>query len=77
MHDYDLVLADCNMPVMDGYELAKSIRANGDHDLPIVAITADAFPEKEKKCLDAGMNARIVKPILLESLRKIIEKSLR
>ena len=71
---YDLLFTDCNMPVMDGYELARTIRSNGNKDLSIFAITADAFPEKESQCLAAGMNARITKPVSLDTLSEVINK---
>ena len=63
---YDAVLLDIRMPVMDGYEAARAIRALPRPDaaaVPIVAMTADAFTEDVQKCLDAGMNAHVAKPI--------------
>jgi PAS domain S-box-containing protein len=69
---YDLLFTDCNMPEMDGYELARAIRDNGNMELSIYAITADAFPEKESQCLAAGMNARITKPVSLDTLNQVI-----
>jgi CheY-like chemotaxis protein len=57
---------DLRMPVMNGFETAKAIRALNRSDaksIPIVAMTADAFDEDAKRCLDAGMNAHIAKPI--------------
>ena len=63
---YDLVLMDIRMPVMNGYEAAQAIR-NLERDdakkLPIIAMTADAFAGDVQKCLDAGMNGHIAKPI--------------
>lgn len=73
---YDLLLTDCNMPVMDGYELSREIRKKGNDQLSIIAITADAFPEREEECLKAGMNARITKPVDLDSLNSAINKQL-
>ena len=72
-HEYALVLTDCNMPIMDGYELALEIRKE-DTQIPIIALTADAFPEREKQCLAAGMNGRISKPVNLQNLRIMLEK---
>ena len=63
------------MPVMDGYELAKTIRDNGNTSISIYAITADAFPEKEDQCLVAGMNGRITKPVSLDSLNDVINNA--
>ena len=69
---YDAVLLDIQMPVMDGYEAARQIRALSDPDLsntPIIAMTANAFSEDVQKALDAGMNAHVAKPIDLDDLR--------
>ena len=71
---YALVLSDCNMPIMDGYKLAAEIRASGDTRTPIIALTADAFPEREKECRKAGMNDRIIKPVGLHTLRTTLER---
>ncbi len=73
---YDLLITDCNMPVIDGYNLAKKIRARGNDTLPIIAITADAFPEKKIECLKAGMNEQITKPVDLTTLKQVIVKYL-
>lgn len=71
---YDAILMDVRMPVMMGYEATRMIRAleREDADLPIIAMTADAFAEDVKKCMDCGMNAHVAKPIdVLEIERKI------
>lgn len=77
---YDLIFMDIQMPVMNGYEAAAAIRASGREDLkqiPIVAMTADAFADDIRKSEEAGMNAHISKPvdiqILTEALRKWID----
>jgi len=60
----DLVLMDCQMPVMDGYEASRRIRSElGEARLPIVAMTANALASDRQRCLDAGMNDHIPKPI--------------
>ncbi|HHO58643.1 MAG TPA: response regulator, partial [Thiotrichales bacterium] len=74
---YSMLLTDCNMPVIDGYELASTIRAQGNHTLPIIALTADAFPEKKIQSLNAGMDDHMTKPVTLETLKLTIEKNLR
>lgn len=73
---YSLILTDCNMPLLDGYQLAEKIRQNGDMEIPIIALTADAFPEKRRQSLNAGMNDHITKPVNLETLKTTIEKHL-
>ena len=65
---YDLVLMDMRMPGMDGPSAARAIRARGDMT-PIVALTAHAFAEDRRTCLEAGMDDHLVKPLELETLR--------
>ena len=74
--DYQLLLTDCNMPLVDGYNLAKTIREQGNQQLPIIALTADAFPEKKAECIKAGMNDQITKPVNLQTLKDTLEKYL-
>ncbi len=73
---YDAVLMDLRMPVMTGYEATAAIRAldRPDKDIPIIAMTADAFSEDIKKCLDAGMNAHVAKPIDIREVSRLLEK---
>jgi CheY-like chemotaxis protein len=75
-NNYKLLLTDCHMPVLDGYQLAESIRLNGNSDIAIVALTADAFPQTEFKCKKAGMDDHITKPVDLATIRSTIEKHL-
>lgn len=75
----DLILMDVMMPVMDGYEATQKIRQLEDKtkaDIPIIAMTANAFEEDAKAAIKAGMNAHMAKPIRIESLYKIIEQYL-
>ena len=72
---YDLVLMDIQMPVMDGYEAARQIRQLDNlwaANLPIVAMTANAFEEDRKKALEAGMNEHVAKPVDVEKLLEIL-----
>lgn len=62
-HDYDLVLMDLQMPVMDGLHATGLIRQKGLTELPIVAMTAHAMEGDKQRCLDSGMNDHIAKPI--------------
>ncbi|MFW6354160.1 MAG: PAS domain S-box protein [Verrucomicrobiota bacterium] len=76
--DYGLVLMDCQMPIMDGFEATRRIRALGDAftRLPIVALTANARPEDRDACLAHGMDAHLTKPIRKEDLRRLLEQLL-
>ena len=76
---YDAVLMDIRMPVMGGYEATKVIRAldRADRDLPIIAMTADAFAEDVKRSLDCGMNAHVAKPIDVCEVMRLLEKLIK
>ena len=78
--DYDLVLMDCQMPQMDGYEAAQAIRdpnsAVRNHDIPIVAMTANAMKGDREKCIDSGMNDYVAKPVDAKTLTEVIERNL-
>jgi len=74
---FDLILMDMNMPVMDGYESTKTIRAwEQEHDLPrthIIALTAFALKEEGEKILEAGCNAHMTKPIKRQTLLEVLK----
>ncbi len=76
---YDAVLMDLRMPVMTGYEATAAIRKldRPDASLPIIAMTADAFSEDIKKCLDCGMNAHVAKPIDIREVSRLLDKFIR
>ncbi len=72
---YDLVLMDIQMPIMDGYEATRIIRAMENPaaaDLPIIAMTANAFEEDRERALDAGMNGHLPKPIDLDKMMTLL-----
>ncbi|WP_050577274.1 hybrid sensor histidine kinase/response regulator [Pseudomonas cremoricolorata] len=72
---FDLVLMDCNMPVMDGYQAARTIRQRGNWpDLPIIALTANAMPEERERCRAAGMDDYLAKPFRREQLLALLER---
>ena len=73
--DISLVLLDIMMPEMDGLSATKAIRALDREDagtIPIIAMTANAFDEDEKKCMEAGMNAHLVKPLDIQKMKEAI-----
>ena len=72
-YECDLVLMDVMMPVMDGYQATKIIRESGNN-IPIIAMTAQAFAEDKVKSIEAGMNDHVSKPIDVNSLLKTIQK---
>ena len=72
-YPYDLIFMDCQMPVMDGYEATRHIRAaERERRVPIVAMTANVLPAERTKCLNAGMDEYITKPIDFDQVRRTI-----
>jgi len=74
--DFDLVLMDCHMPVMDGFEATRQIRNMSTHvaNIPIIALTASAMAEDFEACIQSGMNDVLTKPLSYDKLRNILHK---
>lgn len=78
--EFDAILMDVQMPVMNGYEATRAIRAlkrNDAKKIPIIAMTANAFAEDEKEALNAGMDVHLAKPIDIELLKKVINEHVK
>ena len=78
---YDIILMDIMMPKMDGHQAAKAIRAmyadrSDAEEIPIIALSANAFSEDVQASLDAGMNGHVSKPLNMEEVTKVIERNL-
>ena len=75
-HTFSLVLMDCEMPIMDGYEASRAIRSMQPHEkrTPIIALTANAYEENRKKCEQAGMDDFLSKPIMEDALLSILKQ---
>lgn len=75
---YDAILMDIRMPVMDGYDATRAIKAleREDSTLPIIAMTADAFSDDAQRCLECGMVAHIAKPIDVKECMRVLNKYL-
>jgi len=73
---YEMILMDCQMPVMDGFEATKEIRRREDSNthVPIIAMTANALPEDREICLQAGMDDYISKPINRAEFVRVLER---
>jgi PAS domain S-box-containing protein len=73
---FNLIFMDCQMPIMDGFEATRAIRqmVGEIRDIPIVAMTAHALKEDRQKCLDAGMNDYLSKPVHMDSLVAVLKK---
>jgi CheY-like chemotaxis protein len=72
--DWDLVLMDCQMPLMDGFEATRRIRQGLRPDIPIIALTANAMESDREQCLREGMNDYLAKPMDLEHLANVIAR---
>jgi two-component system CheB/CheR fusion protein len=74
VESFDLILMDCQMPVLDGYEATRRLRQqdSANSQIPVIAITANAMQGDRDKCLAAGMNDYITKPFIIE----VIENAL-
>ena len=70
---YDLILMDCQMPGLDGFETSRQLREFGFHQ-PIVACTANTTDQIYERCIDSGMNDYIAKPLKVETIRKALER---
>jgi CheY-like chemotaxis protein len=75
---FDMILMDCQMPTMNGYDATRHIRENKhghfDKNIVIIALTANAMKGDDIKCFEAGMNDYLTKPILSEGLASILHK---
>jgi CheY-like chemotaxis protein len=80
-NDYALVLLDCMMPEMSGYEVTAIIRSSAsnvrNHNIPVIALTGNAMQQDRDECLTAGMNDHLPKPLILTDLLVMLEKWLQ
>ncbi len=78
-NDFDLILMDVSMPIMDGIEACQRILGSDTprkRDIPIIALTAYAMPGDKEKFLDAGMNGYVAKPVNMETLTQVMTEAL-
>ena len=74
---YDAILMDLRMPEMNGFEATEKIRAMAREDakqIPIIAMTADAFSDDVKACMDCGMNGHVAKPLNMPELLRLLQR---
>lgn len=73
---YDLILMDCQMPLMDGFEATRAIRSGHGPNAftAIVAVTANVLPEDRQRCLEAGMNDHLSKPLTIRQLSETLRR---
>jgi CheY-like chemotaxis protein len=73
---YDLVLMDCQMPELDGYDATRAIRRGdaGNPNVPVIAMTANAMQGDRERCLEAGMEDYIAKPVRQKELLAVLER---
>ena len=76
---YDMILMDCMMPIMDGFQATKKIREiekerNTEHPILIVALTANAGDEDKKRCIEGGMTDFVSKPIKREAIEELLKR---
>ena len=71
---YDLILMDCQMPIMDGFEASRRIRQLNHQQPVIIAVTANALAGERERCLEAGMNDYLSKPFQAEQLVSVVKK---
>ncbi len=71
---YDLILMDCQMPTMDGFEASRRIRQLAGRQPVIIAVTANALAGERERCLEAGMNDYLSKPFQAEQLVSVVKK---
>ncbi|TLX45342.1 hypothetical protein C1E24_19490 [Pseudoalteromonas phenolica] len=78
LEQFDVILMDCQMPILDGYQTTKEIRTNPRYkvfkDIPIIALTANAMRGDKEKCYEAGMNGYVTKPIEVDKLQAELER---
>lgn len=81
-NDYELILMDCEMPIMNGYEATTQIRSiekeNGiETPVPIAALTAHALQDVEQKCMEVGMNEFVTKPLKLDVVKGLLSRLIK